>query len=121
MDERKMLEIAARVGGIDYAEYLPDDDRSVDEQFDDIIRSMWNPLRDNGDAFHLAVKLGMAVMTPDKDDPSVVVQWLQINDDGSDGEDVYVHEFVADYDGDPFAATRYAIVLATVEIEKILI
>ncbi len=118
MDERELLERAARAGGIDYAEYLPDDDRSVDEQFDDIIRSMWNPLRDNGDAFHLAVKLGMFVLSPDKGDQSVVVQWSDVDNDDLE---VYAREYLEDHNNDPFAATRAAIVKVAVGIEKTMV
>ncbi len=54
----------------------------------------WNPLTDDGDALRLAVKLGLFMVRIVKEIPS------------------------AEYDADPYAATRRAAVKAAAEIER---
>ena len=56
---------------------------------------IWNPLTDDGDAFRLAVKLGIDISTAQVD-------------------------FYDKHSTDPYAATRRAIVRAAAEIEKSL-
>lgn len=52
MTDREMLELAAKAAGVD-ARRLP---HAWPERFDD---DQWNPLIDDGDAFRLAVDLGL--------------------------------------------------------------
>lgn len=62
---------------------------------------VWNPLTNDGDAFCLAVKLELMV-NPEDDEVNVY-----------DGGDVDVHQPI---DGDPYAATRRAIVRAAAHL-----
>ena len=52
MTDRELLELAAKAAGVD-ARRLP---HAWPERFDD---DQWNPLIDDGDAFRLAVDLGL--------------------------------------------------------------
>ena len=63
---------------------------------------LWNPLTDDGDALRLAVRLGMAV----KVDLRAGFSWVK----GIEGS--------TPHNGDPYAATRRAIVRAAAEMEK---
>ena len=60
--------------------------------------SVWNPLTDDGDALRLAVKLELDAA------------WYE--------KQVYVDYIVEQYDNDPYAATRRAIVRAAAEIGR---
>jgi hypothetical protein len=107
MTDRELLELAAKAIGIDGLPFL-------DNQYcqgalrcgywDDLNESCWNPLTDDGDAFRLAVKLNMELVVP-----------------GS-GKDVYAGRLLLDafepVNGDPYAATRRAIVRAAAQIGK---
>ena len=113
MDDRKMLELAAKAAGIEWYGYFSDDltgrlffDIGVDEVV------AWNPLDDDGDALRLAVKLNIwpiRVFSP-KNHPDVIrVQkgseyWTEIAE-----EEIFY---------DPLAATRRVIVKAAAEIGK---
>lgn len=68
----------------------------------------WNPLHDDGDALRLAVKLGLAVFPPENDGDEAAVSMP-----GRDG--AWVREPVQ---GDPYAATRRAIVRAAAAMEQ---
>jgi len=63
----------------------------------------WNPLKDDGDALRLAVKLRM----------SLVMFSIYVRVDTVDYEDIY-----EEYGDDPYTATRRAIVRAAAEIGK---
>ena len=71
------------------------------------IGNNWNPLTDDGDALRLAVKLNFLV------DSSAI----QGATDAGDGTTFYQCEL---HNGDPYAATRRAIVRAAAEIGKSL-
>ena len=75
--DRELLVLAAKAAGIDAGWHCPEDE--IEDQADDLAKSegmwlkgarspdnskYWNPLIDDGDAFRLAVKLGMH-MSPD--------------------------------------------------------
>ena len=64
----------------------------------------FDPLRDDGDAFRLAVKLGI----------DIGWGWDENNKPGV----VLNYEHVVDLGGDPYAATRRAIVRAAAEIGR---
>ena len=67
----------------------------------------FDPLNDDGDAFRLAVKLG------------IDIGWFGVNKSEKSGV-AFVHEDVVDLCGDPCAAVRRAIVCAAAEIgEKV--
>jgi hypothetical protein len=72
----------------------------------------WNPLTDDGDALRLAVKLGLDILTtPTIDSPgnTTVFGPLTLADLSFRCEEEY---------GDPYAATRRAIVRAAAEIGR---
>lgn len=105
MTERELLEMAAKAADIDlvwtdheapgyYSEWrgLP--------QFE-----AWNPLTDDGDALRLAVKLNMRI---------VISSDIGISDVATDS----VPWDGVEHTGDPFAATRRAIVRAAAEIGR---
>lgn len=99
MTDRELLEQAAKAAGID-ARRLPD---AWPNRFDD---DLWNPLTDDGDALHLAVKLNLIVncihakILVEEPVCSRVEIWEELQND------------------DPYAATRRAIVRAAAEIGK---
>lgn len=104
MTDRELLEMAAKAAGKANGTWFDgwsDDGRETG--------TFWNPLTDDGDALRLAVKLGIAVYPPEDpmDDATVHV----------DGEESHWISEPA-LDGDPYAATRRAIVRAAAEIGR---
>ena len=96
MSDRELLELAAKAAGID-------------PNWDGLFWQ-WNPLTDDGDALRLAVRLGLAIRALEK---CVYVE--------SDPETLLGQSTVSElemYKGDPYAATRLAIVRAAAEIGK---
>ena len=108
MTDRELLELAAKAAGIPLSHWEDDDDKPFDENTD----SYWNPLTYDGDALRLAVKLGLDVCidTPMETDPHTHA--IGFLDDTSSTVDVIEHH------GDPYVATRRAIVRAAAEIGK---
>lgn len=100
MGDKELLELAAKAALLEY------------HHENGIIRTAarsggytpWNPLKDDGDALRLAVKLGLKIEHHDND--SVVV-WHD-----------YIGTGVIPYAGDAYASTRGAIVFAAAEIGK---
>lgn len=104
MDDRELLELAAKAAGLlELGEWFDnyDIDSPVSQSFV-VGNTEWNPLDDDGDALRLAVKLKFVVEIHDTFSD---VRW----DDGGKREN-HVH--------DPYAATRRAIVRAAAEIGK---
>lgn len=105
MNDRELLELAAKAAGIE---------RSVGLMLTDGISVIttkgkkWNPLTDDGDALRLAVKLSLNIFPPDDDDPNCVVH---------DFRGIQTHIRIESY-YDHYAAIRRAIVLAAAEIGK---
>lgn len=97
MDDRELLEAAARAAGISILGW--NEDVPVID-FDRLTVTSWNPLTDDGDALRLAVKLKIPVSFPDWENH--VRTWGPRDGDPCDepGED------------DLLAATRRAIVRA---------
>jgi hypothetical protein len=98
MTDRKLLELAAKAAGIGF-----NDKRSPTGNialYCGPSGGWWNPFDDDGDALRLAVKLKLEIRFYTNDD--VVV---------GDGEDAY--ECMS---GEPYSATRRAIVKAAAEI-----
>lgn len=118
MTDRGLLELAAKAAGLNVKTYAVD----TDDAFIHIIvgrkftkeKVAWNPLTDDGDALRLAVTLQMNVLTPtgDGDRAMVIV--------GSAGKRGELDTYTADVDGDPYAATRRAIVRAAAEIGRVM-
>ena len=94
MTDRELLELAAKAIGTVYV-----DGASWDEG------AGWNPLADDGDALRLAVKLMIPLQFPDWADAART--WGP-----KDAEEPCDEQF----DGDPYAATRRAIVRAAAHI-----
>lgn len=98
MTDRELLELAAKATGtkLQYIGCM----RWFGNQ------AGWNPLADDGDALRLAVKCNL---------------WIGQHDDGVTVSDAYARfrgALEEDYNGEPYAATRRAIVLAAAEIGK---
>lgn len=108
-DDRRLLERAARAAGIDVSRGVGHQDGMlfVQRGRDPRLRSEWNPLTDDGDAFRLAVKLNMDVDVSWAHQRQTVVFTYQGTEDDSDV--VTVEE---PHGSDPYAATRRAIVRA---------
>jgi len=119
-EDKELLELAAKAADVKW----------VDECFDyyDMGRMMvdfgdgvqeWNPLKDDGDALRLAVKLGIS-LTPypiyQQDDRHSVIAKQRRTTDTM--RDINPTEVVEVYDDDPYAATRRAIVRAAAEIGR---
>ncbi|CBJ38277.1 conserved protein of unknown function [Ralstonia solanacearum CMR15] len=118
MSDRELLELAAKAAGLDVefpdadtADWLVCNDHakahdqwlicnSLDEEGDVI--GWWNPLKDDGDALRLAVKLGMRLCI----DKRAGFSWIK----GVEGS--------VPHDGNANAATRRAIVRAAAEIAR---
>jgi hypothetical protein len=103
MNNRKLLELAAKAAGIDWCAYWPDktDDCSLCLQPSGRI---WNPIIDDGDALRLAVKLRLSPMMR-------TLGCDTIDLSGTAGA-------YQKWEDDPYAATRRAIVRAAAEIGR---
>ncbi len=101
MTDKEMLELAAKAAGI---ECHSDGIYWTANELGDY----WRPLKDDGDALRLAVKLGMLISTVG-DDGSKSFAATTVNK---------VKTCLVDHEDDPYAATRRAIVRAAAEIGK---
>lgn len=111
MSDRNLLELAAKAAG---RSIRWDGDCAVLVDFtpglDDC--SAWHPLTDDGDALRLAVKLGLDVCidTPQEEEPHThVIGFVGASADTLDAMEPH---------GDPYAATRRAIVRTAAAIGK---
>ena len=102
MKDRELLELAAKAAGILTPSWYGN------EHYIDGMLSRWNPLRDDGDALRLAVKMGVDLRLPSS--PNQV--FVQVGERGS------VPFVLERIDGSPLSATRRAIVRAAAEIGK---
>jgi hypothetical protein len=98
--DRELLELAAKAAGIDISD-------ATFDGWGTPIQTQWNPLKDDGDALRLAVKLCLDV-TPAGD--YTAVRRFNTND--------WVTEEYGLDPCDPYAATRRAIVRAAAEIGR---
>lgn len=114
MDDRELLELAAKAAGFSHYRYCDVHMALVPEpEGEDVLPfSVWSPLTNDGDALRLAVTCKIAL------NPMLV-----------DGLNRDLHESAAGgvnrwtdcrekHNGDPFAATRRAIVRAAAEIGR---
>ena len=115
MTDEELLELAAKAAGID----LEFDDSGkpfyayedwVTGEYD-VFYSDWNPLTDDGDALRLAVKLKLEIYHADDEGWAVYAGYAS---DVAVGKISYMVEYYDDLNnlGDPYAATRRAIVRA---------
>lgn len=108
MTDNEFLNFAAKAGGIELHErpFFLEEAGLTQVQGGGI--RCWNPLKSDGDALRLAVKLGLYVSPSCANEPSVFVQeWHGLG--ASAREDAGT---------DPYAATRRAIVRAAALIGK---
>ena len=114
MSDRELLEMAAKAAGVEY-------DPKQLSQFglwlvihgepSEYQRRYWNPLKDDGDALRLAVKIGISKTL-----------LLEVGCGGVDCEfQRCTAQAFYSHDGDPYAATRRAIVRAAAEIGKAML
>ncbi len=105
MSDRELLELSAKAAGFEIE--FTSGTWTFGEKTECRIAGddMWNPLTDDGDALRLAVKLKIDVKHYDDH----VVGWF----DGG-----YIGTGKIFYEGEPYAATRRAIVRAAAEIGK---
>lgn len=107
----KLLKNAAKAAGISYTKPNDDYDGSLGLAIGDnpMRTRAWNPLRDDGDALRLAVKLSIDVWY--SDDLCIVGTTFMCGNDGYNTEENWVEL-------DKMIATRRAIVRAAAEIGK---
>jgi hypothetical protein len=104
MNDKELLELAAKAAGYDVVRSRLDDPMNHDFLVNKSHRNEhqasgpWNPLTDDGDAQRLAVKLELNVL----------------NGVAQDGEG----RIIVDQSEDPYAATRRAITRAAAEIGR---
>ena len=103
MTDRELLELAAKAAGYDY---MPQNRAIVK----DGIPANWNPLEDDGDALRLAVSLRIEI-SPEGFSLSRV--------DARCRWGTWLMEMYRNHDGDPYSATRRAIVSAAAEIGRL--
>ncbi|EPS2477454.1 MULTISPECIES: hypothetical protein [Pseudomonas] len=104
MNDRTLLELAARAAGIDPVLAEP-------INFSTGVEYYWNPRDDDGDALRLAVKLRMEI---DHNHPADERAWVSVRTQGE--RTCAVEEF--DDESLRAAATRMAITRAAAEIGK---
>ncbi len=100
MSDRELLEWAAKAAGYQYA-------RHGGYIVVDGIPGNWNPLKDDGDALRLAVKLNLSM---DLFEDGICVGYTPGSNDCDQVMEVC--------ESDPYAATRRAIVRAAAEIGR---
>ena len=103
MNDKELLELAAKADG-----HMVEFDNELMLTYGKYCgtKFLWNPLYNDGDAFRLAVKLGIVI---DANDDCIHIQYV-IN---GIAKPITVHEY-----DDVYVATRRAIVLAAAEIAK---
>lgn len=110
MTDRELLELAAKAAGYEKIEYHNLKGSMLDVRYgrDEAIwndEDYWNPLVDDGEAFRLAVKLGLRIE----------INTLVLGDTLVIGESYLIIEH---HNADPCAATRRAITQAAAVIGK---
>ena len=108
MTDRELLELAAKAAGIKVKGYFEDEPTLLIKPGIRLPPARWNPLTDDGDALRLAVKLGLDV---EMHGCKAMHPYACAFDCERD-----IAEEVQPNDGDPYAATRRAIVRAAAEI-----
>jgi hypothetical protein len=112
MTDRELLEKAAKAAGV-LLEGVETDGRGVT-----IRGTYWQPLHDDGDALRLAVKLGIQIRQyPIYETPRFAAYACESKWD-SDAQMKIGPEALVQYAGDPYAATRLAIVRAAAQMAK---
>ena len=107
MSDRELLELAAKAAGIDYHATCEDGTKCIHDG-----RGYWNPRDDDGDALRLAVKLRISLMLAETPPGNPEVIYCLTHDTGPEWRTAKALH------GDPYAATRRAIVRAAAEIGR---
>ena len=108
MDDRELLELAAKAAGIE--DVWAYDEKHNCLVFETVcVWEVWSPFNDDGDALRLAVKLNLFV---DLSYPDKIVGWV------SDYKSGICQTLDEPSGNNPYAATRRAIVRAAAEIGK---
>jgi hypothetical protein len=112
MNDRELLELAAKAAGYDYectalTGYPEHDQHQIRNEFGTLVD--WNPLADDGDALRLAVKIGK------RDYFGIEIQKGCTQ---ATSFEPWEHCEYEDHNKDPYAATRRAIVRAAAETGK---
>ena len=114
--DRELLELAAKAAGLTIVGSIPsilhDDDWL--ETTDNGPDMFWNPLQNDGDALRLAVKLRIML------NREINCGYDIVEAIGPERDDMTCHCSTESIEGDPYAATRRAIVRAAAEIGRSL-
>lgn len=108
MTDKELLELAAKAAGLDYIKNCVWVDDGFYSPLNKHERISWNPLTDDGDAFRLATKLGLAIGI---NNPFHITVVTDLHGNSSE---------VSHNEGGTAAATRRAIVRAAAEIGRTL-
>ena len=111
MNDRELLELAAKVAGV-YLEWDGPPTQWQPMYYQGKTYHSWNPLTDDGDALRLAVKMGVDMYFGDDEGTTTA------NVGAALGEGKPFRYCVEPLGDDPHAATRRAIVRAAAEIGK---
>ena len=104
--DRELLELAAKAAGLSIWKYGKTDGAFINNRAE-----AWSPLTNDGDALRLAVMLGLTIAPANgsRGDIVEVYSHSSLMGTSADGK-------AESHDGDPFAATRRAIVRAAAAI-----
>lgn len=105
MTDRELLEKAAKAAGLEVECAFTGGDLHVWTNRKLQLLRIWNPLKDDGDALRLAVKMGFGISIPLMNDRTDVVTFGRT-----------LLNAIEAHNGDPYAATRRAIVRAAAAI-----
>lgn len=105
--DRELLELAAKAAGIDG---IYDHDFDMLVLLDsEVVPTMWNPLKDDGDALRLAVKLKIDIEFDDWNGREIVT---------ASQPEIFTGWLEEDSEPDPYASARRAIVRAAAALGK---
>ena len=112
MTDRELLELAAKAANLNIANQKDGEvqlEQYIQKSYKLESGEFWNPLKDDGDALRLAVKLRMRIATPTSDADCAIAGI-------GDVRGVHIKKYSEDDITDIYEATRRAIVLAAAEI-----
>ena len=108
MSDRELLELAAKAAEIE----TKSDEHGLMTMASGLFQVAWNPLQNDGDALRLAVKLRIK-LNREINCGCDIVEAI-----GPEDDDMSRHCSTESIEGDPYAATRRAIVRAAAEIGR---